>query len=95
MPGDLDLDAVFGRSSPDDAFAAVLTEARMVLAEIASPLEAELWGSDILAALGGAQSTAAQAMVPAAERSGTPAHGRGAGCGPAGRPGGGRSAVGH
>jgi hypothetical protein len=72
MPGDLDLDAVFGRSSPDDAFAAVLTEARMVLAEIASPLEAELWGSDILAALGGAQSTAAQAMVPAAERSGTP-----------------------
>jgi hypothetical protein len=72
MPGDLDLDAVFGRSSPDDAFAAVLTEARMVLAEIASPLEAELWGSDILAALGGAQSTAAQATVPAAERSGTP-----------------------
>jgi len=72
MPGDLDLDAVFGRSSPDDAFAAVLTEARMVLAEIADPLEAELWGSDILAALGGAQSTAAQAMVPAAERSGTP-----------------------
>ena len=53
MSGDLDLDAVFGRSSPDEAFAAVLTEARMVLAEIASPLEAELWGSDILAALGG------------------------------------------
>jgi hypothetical protein len=72
MPGDLDLDAVFGRSSPDDAFAAVLTEARMVLAEIASPLEAELWGSDILAALGGAQGPAAQAIVPAAERSGSP-----------------------
>ena len=53
MSGDLDLEAVFGRSSPDDAFAAVLTEARMVLAEIASPLQAELWGSDILAALGG------------------------------------------
>ena len=44
----------------------------MVLGEIASPVEAELWGSDILAALGGVQSLAAQAMVPAAERSGTP-----------------------
>ena len=44
----------------------------MVLGEIASPLEAELWGSDILAALGGASSLAAQAMVPAAERSGSP-----------------------
>ena len=72
MSGDLDLEAVFGRSSPDDAFAAVLTEARMVLAEIASPLEAELWGSDILAALGGMHSPAAQAIVPAAERSGSP-----------------------
>ena len=44
----------------------------MVLGEIASPLEAELWGSDILAALGGPASLAAQAMVPAAERSGSP-----------------------
>ena len=44
----------------------------MVLGEIDSPLEAELWGSDILAALGGAASLAAQAMVPAAERSGSP-----------------------
>lgn len=44
----------------------------MVLGEIDSPLQAELWGSDILAALGGAASPAAQAMVPAAERSGSP-----------------------
>ena len=44
----------------------------MVLGEIDSPLEAELWGSDILAALGGPASLAAQAMVPAAERSGSP-----------------------
>ncbi|MGP7999488.1 MAG: hypothetical protein ACLPKI_19545 [Streptosporangiaceae bacterium] len=72
MSGELDLEAVFGRSSPDEAFAAVLTEARMVLAEITSPLEAELWGSDILAALGGLHSPAAQAIVPAAERSGSP-----------------------
>jgi hypothetical protein len=72
MSGDLDVDAVFGRSSPDDAFAAVLTEARMVLAEITSPLQAELWGSDILAALGGTRSASAQAAVPAAERTASP-----------------------
>jgi hypothetical protein len=41
---------------------------RMVLADILSPLHAELWGSDILAALGGS----AAALVPAAEASGTP-----------------------
>jgi len=72
MSGDLDLDAVFGGSSPAEAFAAVLTEARMVLGEFGSPLDAELWGSDILAALGGPRSGAATAMVPAAEATGTP-----------------------
>jgi hypothetical protein len=72
MSGDLDLDAVFGGSSPAEAFAAVLTEARMVLGEFGSPLDAELWGSDILAALGGPRSAAATAMVPAAEATGTP-----------------------
>jgi hypothetical protein len=71
MSGDLDLDAVFGGSSPGEAFAAVLTEARMVLGEIGGPLDAELWGSDILAALGGATSNAATAIVPAAEATGT------------------------
>ena len=69
--GDLDLDAVFGGSSPGEAFAAVLTEARMVLGEIGGPLDAELWGSDILAALGGSRSEAPIAMVPAAEAAGT------------------------
>jgi hypothetical protein len=50
--GDPELEAVFARSSPADALAAVLTEARMVLAEVENPLDAELWGSDIVAALG-------------------------------------------
>jgi hypothetical protein len=71
MSGDLDLEAVFGGSSPAEAFAAVLTEARMVLGEIGSPLDAELWGSDILAALGGPKGDAAIAIVPAAEATGT------------------------
>jgi len=67
---DPELEAVFARSSPADTVAAVLTEARMVLAEIDSPLDAELWGSDILAALGSGGQ--ADALVSAAERSGTP-----------------------
>jgi hypothetical protein len=65
-----ELEAVFARASPADTVAAVLTEARMVLAEIDGPLDAELWGSDILAALGSGDQ--ADALVAAAERSGTP-----------------------
>jgi hypothetical protein len=71
MSGDLDLDAVFGGSTPGEAFAAVLTEARMVLGEFGGPLDAELWGSDILAALGGSKGDAAMAIVPAAEATAT------------------------
>jgi hypothetical protein len=67
---DAELEAVFARSSPADTVAAVLTEARLVLAEIDGPLDAELWGSDILAALGSGGQ--ADALVAAAERSGTP-----------------------
>ena len=50
----------------------MLTEARIVLAEVDSPLDAELWGSDILAALG-ADAGQADEIVSAAEESGTPA----------------------
>lgn len=67
---DPELEAVFARASPADTVAAVLTEARMVLAEIDGPLDAELWGSDILAALGSGRQ--ADALVAAAERSATP-----------------------
>jgi len=52
--GDSELEAVFATASPADTLAAVLTEARMVLAEVDSPLDAELWGSDIVAAIGSA-----------------------------------------
>ena len=68
---DPELEAVFARSSPADTVAAVLTEARIVLAEIDHPLDAELWGSDIVAALGSGAGQA-DALVTAAERSGTP-----------------------
>jgi hypothetical protein len=68
---DPDLDAVFARASPADTIAAVLTEARMVLGEVDHPLDAELWGSDIVSALGSGDDQA-DAIAEAAERSGTP-----------------------
>jgi hypothetical protein len=68
---DPELEAVFARSSPADTLKAVLTEARVVLAEVDGPLDAELWGSDIVAALGSGGEQA-DALVSAAERSGTP-----------------------
>jgi hypothetical protein len=68
--GDSELEAVFAEASPSDTVAAVLTEARMVLAEVDSPLDAELWGSDIVAAIGSGGQ--ADAIVEAAEEAGTP-----------------------
>jgi len=72
---DPELEAVFARSSPADTIAAVLTEARLVLAELDSPLDAELWGSDIVATLDSGGDAAAPALagefVAAAERAGT------------------------
>ena len=68
---DPELEAVFARASPADTLAAVLTEARVVLAEVDGPLDAELWGSDILAALG-TDPGQADELVSAAEQSGTP-----------------------
>jgi hypothetical protein len=67
--GDFELEAMFAEASPSDTLAAVLTEARMVLAELDNPLDAELWGSDIVAALGSAGLTGA--IVAAAEEAGT------------------------
>jgi hypothetical protein len=76
---DPELGAVFARSSPADTLAAVLTEARLVLAEVENPLDAELWGSDIVAALGSGDDQAddqtddqVDALVSAAEEAATP-----------------------
>jgi len=68
---DPELEAVFARASPADTLAAVLTEARVVLAEVDSAFDAELWGSDILGALV-TDDGQADELVSAAERSGTP-----------------------
>jgi hypothetical protein len=68
---DPDLDAVFAKASPADTIAAVLTEARLVLAEVDSPLDAEMWGSDIIGALGSGSGQAEEIAV-AAEQAATP-----------------------
>jgi hypothetical protein len=68
--GDADLETVFGNASAAGTCAAVLTEARIVLPDISTPLDAELWGSDIVGALG-SRIGAAEAFVPAAEQAGT------------------------
>jgi hypothetical protein len=65
------LELVFGPASPASVCAAVLTEAKIVLPEIVAPLDAELWGSDIVAALRSAD-VAAPEVVRAAEQSATP-----------------------
>jgi hypothetical protein len=67
-----DLEELFGAAPTADTCSAVLTEARMVLPRLSGPFEAEVWGSDVVAALERSPETAA-AMAPAAESAGTAA----------------------
>jgi hypothetical protein len=80
---DPDIAALFAPLRPAQASDVVLREAREVLAHLHKPIDAELWGSDIIGALSGggdgdapggpdimAELTAS--LVPAAEQSATP-----------------------
>jgi hypothetical protein len=79
---DPDIDALFAPLPAAQASEVVLREAREVLVIIKKPIDAELWGSDMIGALSrngarGADGTdvAAElvaALVPAAEKSATP-----------------------
>jgi len=78
-PGDPDVARIFAPVAVEDTFAGVLTEATSVLGQIDDPVDAELWGSDLIGAL--AASAAGQtslmnaltgSLVPAAEAAGTP-----------------------
>jgi len=78
-PGDPDVARIFAPVAVEDTFAGVLTEATSVLGQIDDPVDAELWGSDLIGAL--AASAAGQAslmdalagsLVPAAETASTP-----------------------
>jgi hypothetical protein len=76
---DPDIDALFAPLSPGDAFGVVLSEAREVLPEVREPIDAELWGSDLIGALGSSvgdkadvMATLTTSLVPSAEKAGTP-----------------------
>jgi hypothetical protein len=62
---DPDIAALFAPLRPAQASDVVLREAREVLAHLHKPVDAELWGSDIMAEL-------TTSLVPAAEESATP-----------------------
>jgi hypothetical protein len=76
---DPDVAKIFAPVAVEDTFAGVLSEATSVLGQIDDPVDAELWGSDLIGAL--AASAAGQAslmealpgsLVPAAEAVSTP-----------------------
>jgi hypothetical protein len=78
-PADPDVARIFAPVAVEDTFAGVLTEATSILGQIDDPVDAELWGSDLIGAL--ASSAAGQAslmdaltgsLVPAAETASTP-----------------------
>ena len=74
-----DIASLFAPVAVEETFAGVLGEARDVLGQLDDPVDAELWGSDLIGAL--ASSTSGQAslmdvltgsLVPAAEAASTP-----------------------
>jgi len=76
-----DIAELFAPLAPANASSVVLSEARQVLAHIHRPIDAELWGSDMIGALSGhatggddagVMAELARSLVPAAERDGTP-----------------------
>jgi hypothetical protein len=74
---DPDIAELFAPIDPSKALGVVLSEAHDVLAQIRAPVDAELWGSDMLGALsaGGESDVMAQlatSLVPAAEEEATP-----------------------
>jgi hypothetical protein len=79
-----DIAELFAPLRPAHASGVVLNEAREVLATVRAPIDAELWGSDMIGALSGTRpdgtrpdltalmSELAVSLVPAAEESATP-----------------------
>src|ERR1700682_2577286 len=74
-----DIAELFAPLRPAQATDVVLSEARQVFSHVRQPVDAELWGSDMIGALSGGVSDAAVVMtelagslVPAAEKKATP-----------------------
>ena len=78
-PADPDVARIFAPVAVEDTFAGVLTEATSVLGQLDDPVDAELWGSDLIGALAASASGQASLMgaltgslIPAAEAASTP-----------------------
>lgn len=75
---DPDIAELFAPIEPSQALGVVLSEAQEVLTHVKEPVDAELWGSDMLGALSAAggesavMSELATSLVPAAEETATP-----------------------
>ncbi|MBO0806238.1 MAG: hypothetical protein J2P25_24585 [Nocardiopsaceae bacterium] len=76
---DPEIEELFAPIAPPAAFGMVLSEARDVLPDVREPIDAELWGSDMLGALSRSarepadlMSELATSLVPAAEEEATP-----------------------
>jgi hypothetical protein len=74
-----DIEALFAPIAPSAAFGVVLSEAHEVLAQVRQPIDAELWGSDMLGALSRSAGEGtdlmdelAESLVPTAEETATP-----------------------
>jgi hypothetical protein len=74
-----DIAELFAPLRPAQASDVVLSEARQVLSHVKQPIDAELWGSDMIGALSGAEPAGADVMtelarslVPAVEMKATP-----------------------
>jgi hypothetical protein len=74
-----DIADLFAPIEPSRAFGVVLSEAQEVLAHVRKPVDAELWGSDMIGALSASAADTddvmtdlATSLVPAAEEAATP-----------------------
>ena len=74
-----DVASLFAPVAVEETFAGVLTEARQVLGQLDDPVDAELWGSDLIGALASSATgqtslmeTLTRSLVPAAEAASTP-----------------------
>jgi hypothetical protein len=78
-PAEPDIARLFAPVAVEDTFAGVLAEATGILGQIGDPVDAELWGSDLIGALGASAAgpdslmdALAGSLVPAAEAASTP-----------------------
>ena len=77
-PAEPDVASLFAPVAVEETFGGVLAEARQVLSQLDDPVDAELWGSDLIGALASSAAglsslmdTLTKSLVPAAETAAT------------------------